>query len=148
MFVILALKRQYISHILDFRFFFACVLEERPSKRNFLNIRFCYFSTEQKATDPPTEEGFCPGNDWIPWISNCYLFLPNHFVSWKKGQEECRKKGGHLASVHSERENSFVYRNMYNGTTLPFHRDLWIGYNKGENKKKSMFILVFLCGFT
>ena len=31
---------------------------------------------------------------------------------------------------------------MYNGTTLPFHRDLWIGYNKGENKEKGMFILV------
>ena len=118
---------------------------ERESKdqNGIFSCGFFLFLTEQKATDPPTKEGSCPGEDWIPWISNCYLFLPNHFVSWKKGQQECRNKGGDLASVHSEKENSFIHSNMYNGTTLPFHRDLWIGYNKDKNKKKGVFILSF-----
>ncbi len=77
-----------------------------------------------------TKEGSCPSKEWKPWANDCYLFLANHFVSWEQGEAECVEKGGHMASVHSEDENSFIRTSMFAATSLPFHRDFWIGYRK------------------
>ena len=37
----------------------------------------------------------------------CYDFIDNK-VDWETAAQECDRNGGHLPSIHSEEENSFV----------------------------------------
>ena len=55
------------------------------------------------CADGPT----CPDN-YIRWSENnmCYLHLPT--ATWESGNQTCVENGGHLASIHSEEENTFV----------------------------------------
>ena len=59
---------------------------------------------------------------WRYWSANgmCYGYGKRK-LSWHNAENFCRSKGGHLASIHSDAENTFVYG------TYPGHQDIYIG---------------------
>jgi hypothetical protein len=64
------------------------------------------------------ESQFCPGG-WILLDGHCYLFVQNA-LNWADAEEDCNNKGGHLTSVHSAEENTFIRNLQPRGT-------IWIG---------------------
>ena len=58
--------------------------------------------------------------DWEEFEGNCYKLISEKKI-FSAASENCRQLGGQLASVHSERENSFLY-------------SLSSGYNVSSNK--------------
>jgi hypothetical protein len=60
----------------------------------------------------------CPGR-WKPFEGRCYLVVMNK-VNWTEAEKDCNNKGGHLASIHSAAENSFIHK-------LESGEPLWIG---------------------
>jgi hypothetical protein len=59
----------------------------------------------------------CPGG-WTPFEAHCYLLVVSG-ATWADAENDCNRKGGHLASVHSFDENTFIF-SLYSG-------GLWIG---------------------
>jgi hypothetical protein len=55
-----------------------------------------------------------------PFEGSCYLLVGTS-RTWADAEQDCKNKGGHLASVHSEEENTFIF----NLPTSPIK--LWIG---------------------
>ncbi len=53
----------------------------------------------------------CP-SDWIEFQGHCYLYV-EYLETWVKAENDCKSKGGHLASVHSADENSFIYNRWF-----------------------------------
>ncbi len=53
----------------------------------------------------------CP-SDWIEFQGHCYLYV-KYLETWVKAENDCKSKGGHLASVHSADENSFIYSRWF-----------------------------------
>ena len=50
----------------------------------------------------------------------CYGYVKNYYKTWADAEDYCKtRRGGHLASIHSEDELKFVQSN--------FPRDLWLG---------------------
>ncbi|KAF3691689.1 Ladderlectin Precursor [Channa argus] len=49
---------------------------------------------------------FCPSG-WFSYDSHCFLFV-NNPMTWFKAEEHCNDLGGHLASVTSGRQYSFL----------------------------------------
>ena len=49
----------------------------------------------------------CP-DGWKIFASNCYKLLNGTFNA-KEADEECRRNGGYLASIHSSEENDFIH---------------------------------------
>ena len=49
----------------------------------------------------------CPSSEWRRFKNHCYLLLKNH-RSMERCRDECRRKGGDLASIHSREENDVV----------------------------------------
>jgi hypothetical protein len=63
----------------------------------------------------------CPGK-WKLFEGYCYLVVMNK-VNWTEAEKDCNNKGGHLASIHSADENSFIHSlALSNGSW-----GLWIG---------------------
>ena len=60
----------------------------------------------------------CPSS-WQEFESNCYLVVENYWT-WDEAEKDCSLKGGHLASIHSAAERSFI------NNLLPSNH-LWIG---------------------
>ncbi|XP_078509320.1 snaclec bitiscetin subunit alpha-like [Lissotriton helveticus] len=69
--------------------------------------------------------GFCdPG--WVEYKGACYKRI-NDIVSWPEAESTCVSQHSHLASIHSEEENDFLYVLMGKPVD-PFHRGAyWIG---------------------
>ena len=62
----------------------------------------------------------CP-DDWIHWSGNCYK-LNQDLLTWEDAAKKCSEIGGHLASVHSDEENNFIFQTSNNAVT-------WLGGN-------------------
>jgi hypothetical protein len=62
--------------------------------------------------------GSCPSG-WQEFRGHCYL-LGAKVATWADAEKDCINKGGHLASIHSADENSFIH------SLAPSDR-LWIG---------------------
>ncbi|XP_015907998.1 macrophage mannose receptor 1 [Parasteatoda tepidariorum] len=65
---------------------------------------------------------------WVKYKGYCYLFHQDWKtrVSFYDAEDECRGRGGHLASIHSEDENNFFVRMANSGV---FRGRQWIGLN-------------------
>jgi hypothetical protein len=59
----------------------------------------------------------CPGG-WTPFEGHCYLLVKSS-ETWADAENDCNRKGGHLTSVHSADENTFIH-SIYSGAP-------WIG---------------------
>ncbi len=60
----------------------------------------------------------CPSG-WQLFEGRCYLLVESS-ATWADAEKDCNYKGGHLASVHSDDENSFIQ-------SLNSSAYLWIG---------------------
>jgi len=49
----------------------------------------------------------CPSG-WKEFGGHCYL-LVSIVMDWADAEKNCKSKGGHLASVHSAAENTFIH---------------------------------------
>ncbi|XP_072177018.1 alpha-N-acetylgalactosamine-specific lectin-like [Diadema setosum] len=68
----------------------------------------------------------CP-EYWTGFHGSCYrLFLAKK--TWQQAENHCVQLGGHLTSVLSEAENTFLYNYWRNTVSTPA-QGFWIGYN-------------------
>jgi len=74
------------------------------------------------TTEEPTTIGDakCPDR-WVSRGNFCYLHA-KEWVPWNKADELCQKYGGHLASIHDQDENDFIF-NLGKGSDW----NAWIG---------------------
>ncbi|XP_052285999.1 hepatic lectin-like [Dreissena polymorpha] len=58
--------------------------------------------------------------------SSCYEFVLSHFESWYKADADCKSRRGHLVSLNSFPEQTFILNTMQ---ILGYHDDhgVWIG---------------------
>ncbi|XP_077998787.1 C-type lectin lectoxin-Thr1-like [Glandiceps talaboti] len=70
----------------------------------------------------------CP-DFWTAWEGNCYRFF-DCAVEWTFAEAECQIASplGHLASIHSDEENNFVF-GLQGGS-----HNIWIGLNDRAEK--------------
>ncbi|KAM9712648.1 macrophage mannose receptor 1 isoform 1-T1 [Menidia menidia] len=67
--------------------------------------------------------GCAPG--WLGFHGKCYKFISEEGkLDWKEARTRCHNEGGNLASVTSEKEQSFLTMQM-----LYYSEDFWIGMN-------------------
>ncbi|XP_072177025.1 echinoidin-like [Diadema setosum] len=70
--------------------------------------------------------GCCP-EYWTGFYGSCYrLFLAKK--NFQEAENHCVRLGGHLTSVLSEAENTFLY-NYWRNTVATTGDGFWIGYN-------------------
>ncbi len=67
------------------------------------------------------KDGSCPVG-WELFDGHCYQLVANT-ATWTEAEEDCNTKGGHLASIHSEDENTFIFKLW--GSSSQY--GLWIG---------------------
>ena len=65
----------------------------------------------------------CPSG-WIYWSGNCYK-QNQDLLTWGDAEKKCIEYGGHLASVHSDQENNFIFQTSKKAVT-------WLGGNDLE----------------
>jgi hypothetical protein len=73
---------------------------------------------QKKVTPICQHDRLCPGG-WKLFNGTCYLVVLNA-TTWEDAEKDCYNKGGHLASVHSADENTFI-------RSLESSNALWIG---------------------
>ena len=76
-------------------------------------------TTSRATTTATTTTGTpidCPSG-WTEFRGHCYQ-LSSFYAPWADAEEDCKNKGGHLASIHSEAERLFIYG---------YANDIWIG---------------------
>ena len=74
---------------------------------------------DQKKVAPVCQhDRACPGG-WNLFEGRCYLLVESS-ATWTDAEKDCNNKGGHLASIHSADENSFIH-SLYSSNYL------WIG---------------------
>jgi hypothetical protein len=74
--------------------------------------------TTAVTTTTVTPGNSCPSG-WQEFRGHCYLLVAKD-ASWADAEKDCNYKGGHLASIHSAAESSFI-TSLY---TRSYH---WIG---------------------
>ncbi|XP_067669211.1 echinoidin-like [Haliotis asinina] len=62
----------------------------------------------------------CPSG-WTSNGTNCYFFS-SFETNWHSANNDCQQRGAHLASIHSESENTYI--SSFNSSMY-----IWIGYN-------------------
>ena len=70
------------------------------------------------TTTTVTPGNSCPSG-WQEFRGHCYLVIKN-YLTWADAEKDCVNKGGHLASIHSAAESSFIH-SLYSSSYL------WIG---------------------
>jgi hypothetical protein len=74
---------------------------------------------DQKKVAPICQhDRACPGG-WNLFEGHCYLAVTTK-ATWVNAEKVCNNKGGHLASVHSAAENTFIRNLISSGSQ-------WIG---------------------
>ena len=96
----------------------------------------CLTTTVQQkklATVCQHDRGICHGA-WEHFEGHCYQFHSNA-STWNDAENDCKSKGGHLASIHSEAERLFIYNLSGNNT-------IWVG-GSDLAMEASLFIFSF-----
>ena len=62
---------------------------------------------EKKVAPVCHMDRVCPGG-WEPFGGHCYQYSST-IETWSDAEDDCKSKGGHLASIHSEAERVFIY---------------------------------------
>jgi len=80
-------------------------------------------TTEETTSVRTTSQGTttasgCPGG-WQEFQGHCYQWN-TYSLSWVDAEDDCERKGSHLASVHSKAENDFMW-------SLCSNNYYWIG---------------------
>uniref|UniRef100_A0A8B9KM82 C-type lectin domain-containing protein n=1 Tax=Astyanax mexicanus TaxID=7994 RepID=A0A8B9KM82_ASTMX len=83
-----------------------CIHLKTDIKTNFV------FSPEQKCQ-----------NGWSQFGHRCFMIFKNS-ADWPASEENCVAMGGHLASVHSSEEHTFIVNLVLNATSSD---SAWIG---------------------
>uniref|UniRef100_A0A3B1IRN5 C-type lectin domain-containing protein n=1 Tax=Astyanax mexicanus TaxID=7994 RepID=A0A3B1IRN5_ASTMX len=96
------------------------ILETEKKYRN--NIEE-YFRCTEKC-------GRC-GEGWRPFGVKCYFFSTD-FLNWTNSRDRCVEKGGHLAIITSQAEQTFV--------TMHLRGPHWFGLNDLETEGKWMWV--------
>jgi hypothetical protein len=93
-----------------------------PTKSFWKDTTCCSTTiVDQKKVAPLCQhDRMCPGGA-KPFEGRCYLLVGTS-RTWANAEQDCKNKGGHLASVHSEEENTFIF-NLPSGSRT----QLWIG---------------------
>uniref|UniRef100_A0A8C3NQ20 Neurocan n=1 Tax=Cyanoderma ruficeps TaxID=181631 RepID=A0A8C3NQ20_9PASS len=47
------------------------------------------------------------GHNWHKFQGHCYRYFPRR-RSWEDAERDCRRRAGHLASIHSPEEHAFI----------------------------------------
>ena len=68
----------------------------------------------------------CP-SDWKQFGSNCYKYFNNQ-MDWNTADDFCKARLGHLVSIHSEKEMTFLKDDVIQNATL----HAWIGSLKSK----------------
>lgn len=73
----------------------------------------------------PPGQGFLYHTD----SNSCYLFFRYPQLNWAQASAHCQSlNSGHLASIHSDGEHTFVYQNF------AWQQTIWIGYTDLETE--------------
>jgi hypothetical protein len=84
-------------------------------------------TTESAST---TTAFSCPAG-WEEYEGHCYLFVRSSTLSWSSAEANCVSYGGHLASIHSYSEESFLYSLMGSSYTIT-----WLGASDRNQEVK------------
>ncbi|XP_062507025.1 macrophage mannose receptor 1-like [Corticium candelabrum] len=87
---------------------------------------------ENISTSRTARMTYCrPG--WQQYQGSCYRSVTTTAnVNWHEAQTVCNDNGGHLPTISSEQENTFVY-NMYSSHCIFTHRR-YLGFHDGVNE--------------
>jgi len=77
-------------------------------------------TTTKTTSTTTTTTTNCPSG-WKEYNSNCYFFNDRQ-LTWFEAEKNCIGVGGHLASIHSQAEQTFIYSNT--GLSISF---VWLG---------------------
>ena len=69
-------------------------------KLNIFYSSFLFWSIEIRSSR-------CESDEWESFKTNCY-FLSSEFKGWEDAESDCRHRGAHLTSVHSNEEHDFL----------------------------------------
>ncbi|XP_071791023.1 echinoidin-like [Asterias amurensis] len=75
---------------------------------------------------------------WTEYRNNCYRFM-GHEMSWTDAENHCREfftisGQGHLASVHSSDESSFLVQYLESSLVSVYGTQVWIGMSDQSNE--------------
>jgi hypothetical protein len=97
------------------------VMIVEPTKSVWKDTTCCSTTiVDQKKVAPICQHDTTCPDGWASFEDRCYLVVRNT-TTWANAEQDCKNKGGNLASVHSEEENTFIF----NLPTSPIQ--LWIG---------------------
>jgi hypothetical protein len=82
----------------------------------FQLILFILAANAGRKKAAPTS--ICP-DSWSEFEARCYWFSGNESrLSWQNAENDCIQRGGHLASIHSQAEQIFIFSISTNYTWL------------------------------
>ncbi|XP_041931931.1 hepatic lectin isoform X1 [Alosa sapidissima] len=65
------------------------------------------------ASPSPPDLPKCPA-DWLRFENSCY-YISRTTLSWMGSQRFCQQRGGHLAIIHTEEEQTFIWNKLVRG---------------------------------
>ncbi|OWF48633.1 Snaclec 8 [Mizuhopecten yessoensis] len=71
------------------------------------------------------------GAGWVEYTGGCFLFQ-TYLSTFTEAENHCRQHGGHLTSIHTSAEASFLRKEItevYRGLPKVKHSTFWVGYN-------------------
>uniref|UniRef100_A0A8D2P0S0 C-type lectin domain-containing protein n=1 Tax=Zosterops lateralis melanops TaxID=1220523 RepID=A0A8D2P0S0_ZOSLA len=66
-------------------------------------------------------------HNWHKFQGHCYRYFPRR-RSWEDAERDCRRRAGHLTSIHSQEEHAFINGGC-RGKWEPKGGNTWIGLN-------------------
>ncbi|XP_077993990.1 macrophage mannose receptor 1-like [Glandiceps talaboti] len=89
----------------------------------------CKYWTGVQPTTPPPGQGHCPVNaSWTQYGGQCYHYSNSQErKSWPEAMYECERLGGHIVTIGSEAENTYIQ-----GVLKENNLNVWIGLHRNK----------------